>query len=780
MVTCQHCGTPNRVGATYCNTCGFALQSGAPGPGPSSATGAHPAYPTGRLAPQTRLAGCYIVSRTIGQGGMAAVYRATDTRNNSQVAIKEMSQDGLTPDELKEALESFHSEARILMGLKHRNLPRVSGMFSEGARHYLVMEFIEGQTLEQRQAAAGSKALPEREVLSWAEQLCDVLSYLHGQRPPIIFRDLKPANIMVTARGRVKLIDFGIARVFAPGRSRDTQVLGTPGYAPPEQYGKAQTDARADIYALGCTLYQLLSGYDPASTPFALPPLNSRNPSVSPHVQLAIERATQLDRDARYATIADLKRDLLNPAGCYFRSGTCARSLSELVALCRQYPQEAAEHLYAGRFDPWLMKWGEQRAARAARDAVTRIADRAAGLSAFLMAVSAWGTTGQRPTARQSATRPQPRQTSTHAAASAAATATASLVVVQPRSVDFGQLVAGQRGTATVTISGQNGAQVSGSIVLPPVWLRADRLTFSGKSTLVQLHAETSLLPTTGKHYANLQIKSGTQHLYVPVSVEVAAAPVKAAGKSAAKPVGKSAAKTPGSPPPVAQPSTKYDPAQIRRGRLVGFLTAALLAMGLSTAVLVAAPLALASWAPGLAQRGGDLLGIALVLAASLIAWPAALMGTGQRGWRGRAWTTLTGALLGLLLALSTGARQLIHEAVTILGDAKPGITLPANAHWLLLLLIALVALGAAMGAERWPSQVMIGIATFARRRYPLVVIPGAIVAGGALGLMLTQGLIVLAPFAMVAGAILGGWLAMRIVRMLRRVQRLVPARSNP
>src|SRR5260221_705965 len=203
----------------------------------------------GRLLPRARLAGCYPILRNVGQGGMAAVYEALDTRNNVRVAIKEMSQDSLSSEELQEAMDSFRFEADTLMRLRHPNLPRVYGRFSEGARHYLVMDFIQGQTLEQRQEAAGGKALAERDVLGWAAQLCAVLGYLHMQRPPIIFRDLKPANIMVTANGQIKLIDFGIARVFAPGRTRDTQVLGTPGFAPPEQYGKAQTDARADIYA---------------------------------------------------------------------------------------------------------------------------------------------------------------------------------------------------------------------------------------------------------------------------------------------------------------------------------------------------------------------------------------------------------------------------------------------------------------------------------------------------------------------------------------------------
>jgi tRNA A-37 threonylcarbamoyl transferase component Bud32 len=320
-LACQYCGTTNRGDATYCNTCGALLTGGsaahpaagaaASRSGAARSTAAPPVNATGRLPPQSTLQNHYLILSTIGKGGMAAVYKATELTTGQTVAIKEMSQDGLSPDELHEALSSFTFEAETLRRLRHANLPRVYESFSEGGRHYLVMDFIEGETLEQRLQAAGGQPLPEAEVLGWARQLCDVLGYLHGQRPPIIFRDLKPANVMVTADDRIYLIDFGIARVFAPGRTRDTQVLGTPGFAPPEQYGKLQTDARADIYALGCTLYQLLSAYDPATTPFSLPPLSSRNPRISPAVQQAIERATKLDRETRFPTVADFGRELL-------------------------------------------------------------------------------------------------------------------------------------------------------------------------------------------------------------------------------------------------------------------------------------------------------------------------------------------------------------------------------------------------------------------------------------------------------------------------------------
>src|ERR1700730_8190726 len=196
--------------------------------------------------------------QTIGQGGMAAVYQARDTRRGTSCAIKEMSLSTVQPNERPQAIQNFLAEASILSRLKHPNLPAFTDFFTEGTRHFLVMEYIDGSTLDEL-LEANHGPFSERRVLGWARQLSDVLEYLHNQQPPIIFRDLKPANIMLTRTGRIKLIDFGIARLFRNTNSQDTQLLGTPGFAPPEQYGKTQTDERSDIYSLAITLFQLLT-----------------------------------------------------------------------------------------------------------------------------------------------------------------------------------------------------------------------------------------------------------------------------------------------------------------------------------------------------------------------------------------------------------------------------------------------------------------------------------------------------------------------------------------
>jgi serine/threonine protein kinase len=198
-------------------------------------------------------------------------------------------------------LQAFQQEAVILAGLNHPGLTAVHDYFVENGSFYLVMEFVQGETLQQAWERAGRR-FNETQVVAWAQQLCEVLTYLHRQQPPIVFRDLKPANIMLQPDGRLKLIDFGIARQFDPSKTSDTVKFGTPGYAAPEQYGRGQTDARSDLYALGIVLHQLLSGCEPTITPFSLPDIGTFSTFVSPQVVHAIRQATQMDMARRPPT----------------------------------------------------------------------------------------------------------------------------------------------------------------------------------------------------------------------------------------------------------------------------------------------------------------------------------------------------------------------------------------------------------------------------------------------------------------------------------------------
>jgi serine/threonine-protein kinase len=302
--TCQH---DNPDGAPFCAECGSRLQIAAAAQILSG--------PTGTLPQATVLQERYVISEKLGQGGMGAVYRASDRRLSTvSWAIKEMSQSAITgPLERQQAREAFLQEAEMLAGLSHPHLPRVTDHFEQGGKAYLVMEFVPGETLLDFLQRDGLPQAQAR-VFEWARQLCDVLEYLHTRNPPIIFRDLKPANIMLTPGGQIKLVDFGIARLFKPGQAKDTQAFGTIGYSAPEQYGRGQTDARSDVYSLGVLVYQLLTGYDPTATPFRLPPANQANPSVSPAIAAVLTRATEGEPNRRFASMSEF-RDALFGAG---------------------------------------------------------------------------------------------------------------------------------------------------------------------------------------------------------------------------------------------------------------------------------------------------------------------------------------------------------------------------------------------------------------------------------------------------------------------------------
>ncbi len=299
MRICPVChNDQNSDTATFCNRCGAALLGIVPGTG------------TGQLLSQTILHGRYVISHLVGKGGMGAVYQVTDLHIPGKLwAIKEMSDAALgSATEKAQAVAAFRQEAQLLASLKHPNLPHVVDYFTEGGRHYLVMDFIEGETLDMVLARSGS--LAEGQLLVWAAQLCDVLGYLHGQSDPIIFRDLKPGNVMITPQGQLKLIDFGIARFFKPGQQSDTQPIGTQGYSPPEQYGKGQTDARSDLYSLGVMMHELLTGHDPTQTPFQLPPVRQLNPNVSPQMEQVILQATAMNPHHRFASAEEMKQAL--------------------------------------------------------------------------------------------------------------------------------------------------------------------------------------------------------------------------------------------------------------------------------------------------------------------------------------------------------------------------------------------------------------------------------------------------------------------------------------
>ena len=252
--------------------------------------------------------GKYEILTEIGRGGMSVVYLAMDTHLNKQWAVKEIKKKG-NGDHDEVIVNSLLAEANLMKRLDHPALPRIVDIIDNGVTIYIVMDYIEGESLDKILKQSGPQ--PENLVIGWAKQLCDALSYLHSQKPPIIYRDMKPANVMLKPEGNIKIIDFGIAREYKEQNLADTTVLGTKGYAPPEQYSR-QTDARSDIYALGMTMHHLLTGIDPRSGE-AYAPVRMWKPEISEGLELIIDKCVQPVAENRYQNCQDLLYDLDHP-----------------------------------------------------------------------------------------------------------------------------------------------------------------------------------------------------------------------------------------------------------------------------------------------------------------------------------------------------------------------------------------------------------------------------------------------------------------------------------
>lgn len=247
--------------------------------------------------------GKYKILRVVGKGGMSVVYQAVNEKANKIWAIKEVRKDGVQNFEVVK--QNLIVETELLKRFNHPNLPSIIDVIDGEGSFLIVMDYIEGNSLNKAIETSGAQS--QEDVIEWSKQLCDVLGYLHSRKPPIIYRDMKPANVMLKPDGNVSLIDFGTAREFKSSSVEDTTCLGTQGYAAPEQYGgHGQTDARTDIYCLGATMYHLVTGHNPSTPPYEMYPIRQWNPILSSGLEEIIVKCTQRNPNDRYQSCAEL------------------------------------------------------------------------------------------------------------------------------------------------------------------------------------------------------------------------------------------------------------------------------------------------------------------------------------------------------------------------------------------------------------------------------------------------------------------------------------------
>ena len=334
-IKCPNCNFESTDGRKFCSQCGFPLRADTKIIGENTSNFSEDEFnldefdpaefdldkeknknvdnqkksANGLLTPGAILQHRYKITKLIGQGGMCAIYLADDTRFSNRVCVIKEMLDHFTDEEQRAiATSNFLREADMLSSMHHEGIPEVYDRFSEGNRHYLVMEYIQGIDLEQK-LEQSSEAFEEKSVLSWATQICDILSYLHNQKPPIIYRDMKPANLILTKTGKIYMVDFGIARFFNP--IKKGTMVGTQGYAPPEQY-RGLMEPRSDLFALGATIHHLLTNRDPQEEPpFSFPKVRELNNKITVQTEKLIEKSLEKDASDRFESAEDMIKAIM-------------------------------------------------------------------------------------------------------------------------------------------------------------------------------------------------------------------------------------------------------------------------------------------------------------------------------------------------------------------------------------------------------------------------------------------------------------------------------------
>lgn len=486
MAKCMICGwTQNRTGAKFCVNCGGRLTF---------------------LKPGEVLHERYKIVRLLGKGGMGAVCLAEDMQAfGKQCVVKELIDyfNPSDPDEVKKAQNRFEEEARTLARLDHPAIPDVRDYFSDGGRNYMVMEYVEGENLQDR-LQRERKPLPQNEVLPYAIQVCRILEYLSAQNPPLVHHDIKPANIIVNREANtVALVDFGTAKVrLVPGGGKlgqgQSSVYGTVGYAPPEQYGdKPQTEPRSDVYALAATLYHLLTYDDPGDHPMDFPRLSALPADMGRVLERALDNDVQQRMgatDLRQALEKILASSTVQPY--VFPSGGRAHSAEALAHLCDKDWQDAKELLFRGSFEPWLRTnlFRSDLAQQATRLAGQR--DKDAALEEFSHLLDP--------------DLPAPKPT------------------VDPAMLSFGHVKADKRVSKQFRIrNASSRGHLSGKVTIAPQveWLGMSATSFSGNDVSMTVTVDTTGRAQGARLTATLQVETPyAPTVNVPVKARVALA----------------------------------------------------------------------------------------------------------------------------------------------------------------------------------------------------------------------------------------------------------------
>ena len=253
----------------------------------------------------------YRVKKLLGKGGMGNVYLVERIKDKKLFVVKELIFTATPGMDEHTAREIFHREAEFMVRFEHPGIPKMYGIFSNDDKDYLTMDYVEGQTLEEI-INSSEKPVEENKAVKWTIELTKITDYLHNHfEKPIVYRDFKPSNIIITPEGNVKLVDFGIARYYNPDKNTDTFSYGSPGYAAPEQYkGRGQSCPQTDIFSLGVVLFQMLTKYDPTVKPFTFPDMKELNPRISNDLKKITLNAIHLNPVKRYISMSDFQNNL--------------------------------------------------------------------------------------------------------------------------------------------------------------------------------------------------------------------------------------------------------------------------------------------------------------------------------------------------------------------------------------------------------------------------------------------------------------------------------------